>query len=210
MRNASRPLLLTAAAVGLAIAAAACGSTATDPSSAGPAPSVTSTSAPSASPTSTTSAPDSGSSGDASPRCHTGDLKVSDKPDAGGGAAGHHGELLVFENTAGHACSLQGYPGVSFVTGDSGKQVGSAFTRSHADTASVTLPPGDRAYATILLADPGNVGEADCKPVHVRGYRVYPPDETAAVFVSKPQTACATSGKAVGQVQPIAAHESDQ
>jgi hypothetical protein len=44
-----------------------------------------------------------------------------------------------------------------------------------------------------------------CKPVPVRGCRVYPPDETAAVFVSAPQKACSVKNRGVGQVQPIAA-----
>lgn len=156
------------------------------------------------------SVPAKGSAGGEVSRCHTGELSVSDDPDVGGGAAGQHGESLVFENTAGHACSLKGYPGVSFVAGATGTQVGSAFTRIRAETPSITLAPGGRAYAAILLANPDNVPRTDCKPVPVRGYRVYPPDETAAVFVGRPQTACAAAGKAVGQVRPVAAHQSDQ
>jgi hypothetical protein len=40
--------------------------------------------------------------------------------------------------------------------------------------------------------------------VAIRGFRVYPPDETAAVFVSQPQQACSVAGHGVGRVQPIA------
>jgi hypothetical protein len=42
-----------------------------------------------------------------------------------------------------------------------------------------------------------------CDPVAVRGFRVYPPDETTSVFVSQPQTACSAKGKGVGGVAPI-------
>ncbi len=37
----------------------------------------------------------------------------------------------------------------------------------------------------------------------MRGLRVYPPDETAAVFVDAPMKACADEGKGLGQVKPL-------
>lgn len=198
----SVPVRSAVVAASVVIGLSACGS-------AGTASTATATTAPPSTPTATPSATSAGITAVASPpRCHTGGLAVSDDPDAGGGAAGQHGEWLVFVNTSGHACRLRGYPGVSFVAGDAGRQVGSAFTRIKAETPSTTLSPGGRSYALILLADPDNVDRADCTPTQVRGYRVYPPDETAAVFVAKPQTACAATGKAVGQVRPVAAHES--
>ncbi|MEU8244423.1 DUF4232 domain-containing protein [Actinoplanes missouriensis] len=137
--------------------------------------------------------------------CRTGNLKVTDVTDEGGGAAGHHAENLVFENTARFSCTLDGFPGVSFVAGNEGSQVGSAFLRSNAARHLVTLKPGGKVQATILIADYRNVDAADCKPVQVRGYRVYPPNETAAAFVPKPQTACSAPNEAAGQVQPVTA-----
>nr|WP_305788852.1 DUF4232 domain-containing protein [Actinoplanes lichenis] len=151
---------------------------------------------------------ESGSGGETA-GCTASDLKITDEAAAGGGSAGHHSEYLIFENVTGKACSLEGYPGVSFVTGDSGKQVGKAFARAGGDTPLIMLTPGDRVHATIQIADPRNVDAGDCKPVEVRGYRIYPPDETAAVFVSKPQTACSAGDEAVGQVKPIAPRTSD-
>ena len=147
--------------------------------------------------------------GTAIPRCHTADLKVTDTPDPAGGAAGHHGEFLIFTNSSGHKCTLYGYPGVSFVAGDQGDQVGDAFSRSGGTKKTITLTAGAAAHATILLVTPGVYDEADCKPEQVRGYRIYPPDETAAVFVSRPQTACSAKGKGVGQIHPITAGKSD-
>jgi hypothetical protein len=137
------------------------------------------------------------------PRCHTGDLKVADRPDPAGGTTGHHGEFLVFTNSSGHPCTLNGYPGVSFVPGDAGAQVGDAFSRGGGAKKTLTLADGGRAHAPILLVSPEAYDAAGCKPVEVRGYRIYPPDETAAIFVSRPQKACSAKGMGVGQVQPI-------
>jgi hypothetical protein len=46
---------------------------------------------------------------------------------------------------------------------------------------------------------------AECKPVAVRGLRVYPPDETAAVFIAGNTTACSVNGVGRGRVRPLAA-----
>jgi hypothetical protein len=137
------------------------------------------------------------------PRCHTGDLKVADRLDPAGGATMHHGEFLVFTNSSGHPCTLTGYPGVSFVAGDAGTQIGDAFSRGGGAKKTLTLAAGGTAHAPILLVSPEAYDAADCKPVEVRGYRIYPPDETAAIFVNRPQKACSAKGKGVGQLQPI-------
>ena len=192
------------------VALAACSS----PSSptAAPTPTTPSAAPPSTVPatTATGAAPATSATSAGTPRCHTADLKVTDTPDPAGGAAGHHGEFLIFTNSSGHKCTLYGYPGVSFVAGDQGKQVGDAFSRSGGGAKTITLPAGKAAHATIQLVTTGVYDEADCRPEQVRGYRVYPPDETAAIFVSRPQTACSARGKGVGQVHAIAAGTADR
>jgi hypothetical protein len=134
-----------------------------------------------------------------SSECRTRDLLISDEAGPKPAAALQHTEYLVFRNTTDETCTLQGYPGVSFVAGDSGTQVGSAFVRTSAHTSSVRLTPGSRAYALITLTEAPNA----CSPVSARGYRVYPPDETNAVFVPKSQLACTDKGQSVGTVSPI-------
>ena len=202
------------------LALAACGSPASTPTAPAPATPTTASAAPpadsgtgaaptGAAPTapSTTAPP---ATGGRTPRCHTADLKVTATPDPAGGAAGHHGEFLIFTNSSDHKCTLYGYPGVSFVAGDQGKQVGDAFSRSGGGAKTITLPAGKAAHATIQLVTTGVYDEADCRPEQVRGYRIYPPDETAAIFVSRPQTACSARGKGVGQVHAIAAGTADR
>jgi hypothetical protein len=103
-------------------------------------------------------------------------------------------------------CTLYGFPGVSFVAGDQGKQVGDAFTRvTGSSKKTVSVAPGKQANAQLVLVNPSVYEKSDCKPVAVRGFRVYPPEETAAVFVSASQTACSAPGKGVGVVYAIVA-----
>lgn len=134
-------------------------------------------------------------------RCHTPDLTVTINETRGGGAAGHHGETLTFTNVSAQSCTLQGYPTVAFVTGDDGTQVGADFA-PEGDPTKVTLKPGDSARSDLLLPDPG---AAKCKATETRGFRILPPDETAAIFVSSPQQACEEKDKGTGKVHPLAA-----
>jgi hypothetical protein len=136
------------------------------------------------------------------PRCHTADLAV--KLGRGEGAAGTQHIALVFTNKSGHKCTLYGYPGVSFVAGDSGTQVNKAFTRENSAKVKVPLAPGAVAHATIAGHDVGFFDAGECKPVAVRGYRVFPPDETASIFVAAPAKACSADGVDQWRVRAIA------
>jgi hypothetical protein len=151
-----------------------------------------------------TSTGNGGQGGGGTPRCHTGDLKISIPADAGGAAAGSTYESLAFKNASGHACTLTGYPGVSYVAGDQGTQVNAPFAREAGwPRPTVRLLPGSSAHATIRIPAYLNYPAELCKPVSIRGFRVYPPDETASVFVSQPQKACSVKGNGVGSVRPI-------
>ena len=166
-------------------------------SGAGDAPGTPSASA-SASPGRTTANPTPAGT----PRCHTKDLTV--RTGDGDGAAGTQYLALVFTNTSGHACTLYGYPGVSWVAGDDGHQVGDPFTRDgSAKKVTVKLAPGKAAHATIATHDVGFYDAAECKPVAVRGLRIYPPDETNSIFVALGTKACSAKAVNVGRVQPI-------
>jgi hypothetical protein len=200
MRRLTKTMLLAAPAVALL---AACSSGGTTTTATPPA------TTPSSAPTTSLGASPSSSTQSGTSRCHTADLTIADGPDNDGGAAGSHGEYLVFTNKSGHTCTLYGYPGVSFVAGNSGSQVNLPFTRTDGDKSTIRLSPGGHAFALIVLVEYLNYPASICKPVPIRGYRVYPPDETAAVFVSAPQKVCSAKNKGVGQVQPITAKKSD-
>jgi hypothetical protein len=95
-------------------------------------------------------------------------------------------QALRFTNSGSTACVIVGFPGVSYVTGDSGRQVGAAATRDGKIGMQLTLQPGQVAAATIHSVDAGVFDASACKPTPVRGYRVYAPDDTAAMFVPLP------------------------
>ncbi|GAA3297988.1 DUF4232 domain-containing protein [Dactylosporangium vinaceum] len=137
-------------------------------------------------------------------RCHTGDLKVTAQGAmSGGGEMNNRYVWLVFTNTSSRSCTLYGYPGVSWVAGDSGQQVNEATVRKSGTTpARFTLAPQASGHATVHDGNPDAFGP-ECQPVEVRGYRVYPPDETAAIFVPWAVMACSGRGVNVGTVSPL-------
>src|SRR3954452_4442082 len=100
-------------------------------------------------------------------------------------AAGSTYRPIIFTNTGGAACTLRGYPGVSYVAPTTGRQVGAAAGRDDAEpTRTITLAPGGHAAALLQLVIPFNSPAADCVAKTVSGLRVYPPGSTAAAYVA--------------------------
>ena len=138
-------------------------------------------------------------------RCATADLSVSV---AGGqGAAGSLYASVVLENAGSSACTLYGYPGVSYVAGPDGHQVGAAASRGSDGTGPsprrVTLQPGDVAHATLRIVRYQAYPSERCQPAPVDGYRVYPPGSQAAAFVRQGGTTCSSQELGVLSVQPV-------
>jgi len=114
--------------------------------------------------------------------CATKDLDIS--LGQGQGAAGSVYEPLRFTNNGARACTLYGYPGVSFVTAGSGDQVGVPASRNPQHPArTVILSPGARADAVVQVVDHGNYGAEQCQATPVSGLRVYPPGNKDAAYV---------------------------
>ena len=99
---------------------------------------------------------------------------------------------LLFTNAGQRTCTLQGFPGVSYVTGDSGQQVGLPANRTGNLGPAITLRPGYSTNAGLVMTNPDPYPADQCKRVDVRGLRVYPPNETAAMFL--PTTGAGCSG----------------
>jgi hypothetical protein len=156
-------------------------------------PSPAPTGSPSASTTST-SRPTPTSTATATPidgQCDTGDLSGT-IAQGGGGAAGSVEVTLVLTNNGSSECSLQGWPGVSFVGDGNGTQLGAAaqFDRS-TPHPTVVLQPGGTAQAPLRITQALNYPEADCAPKQADGFRVYPPGATESLFVKDASvTAC--------------------
>lgn len=117
------------------------------------------------------------------PRCLTPDLAGSLEAVPGGGSAGHYELRIVLENEGPERCVLQGWPGVSFVGGDDGAQLGASATLDRSSPHDpVPLAPGAAAQASVLVANADNYGEG-CGRTAADGLRVYPPGETRSLFV---------------------------
>jgi hypothetical protein len=97
---------------------------------------------------------------------------------------------LIFTNTGSRTCELRGFPGVSYVAGDDGHQVGPAAEMSGARGPEVPIPPGRTAVAQLRLVNVQNFDAAVCGPTPVRGLRIYPPGDTASLFVAMEGTGC--------------------
>ena len=149
-----------------------------------------------ASPTGSSTAAGSGTSGttttsSGTPACTSADLQASLGGGAGAGMSQNHTGLQL-RNSGSSACTLYGYPGVSWVRGASGIQTGAAAVRQ-ADPSgtetTVTLAPGAVASAPLDIVDAAVIPPSECKPVAVRGLRIYPPGQKAALFLSLPTAA---------------------
>ncbi|MDQ0378015.1 DUF4232 domain-containing protein [Amycolatopsis thermophila] len=182
---------LGVSAAALAAVVAGCGTAGTENTNQANAPTTpaTTSSAPSESPA--TSRPDAATStksGDT--LCKSADLKLTlGQGDAGAGTVYRP---LVFTNTSDHPCVIQGFPGVSYVAGEDGHQVGPAAVRQGEKGGAFTLNKGDTAFAEIGFVNVQNYDTVTCQPQPVRGLRVYPPQETASMFVEVSTTGCAS------------------
>ena len=149
-----------------------------------------------ASPTGSSTAAGSGTSGttatsSGTPACTSADLTASLGGGAGAGMSQNHTGLQL-RNTGSSACTLYGYPGVSWVRGASGIQTGAAAVRQPDPSGTemtVTLAPGALASAPFDIVDAAVIPPSECKPVAVRGLRIYPPGQQAALFLSLPTAA---------------------
>jgi hypothetical protein len=121
-------------------------------------------------------------------RCKNSQLTVSlGTPDRG---AGQIYTQILFVNKGTTTCTLAGHPGVSYVAGDDGHQVGASATRTGTTITTVSLAPGATASALLHETNYANFDQSVCKPVTVRGLRVYPPGSTAAVFLPRVSKQC--------------------
>lgn len=103
----------------------------------------------------------------------------------GGGDAGmsQQQRVLRFTNVSRQSCGISGFPGVSYVAGGNGAQVGAAAVRVGPVGPRIVLAPGQVASTVIHSVNVGVFDPNVCKPTVVRGYRIYPPNNTAAMFI---------------------------
>ncbi|MDQ6613656.1 MAG: DUF4232 domain-containing protein [Actinomycetota bacterium] len=104
--------------------------------------------------------------------------------------------VFTLTNEAPIACTLSGYPGVSFLNGARG-QVGPDATRHPSPVSVVTLAPG--AMAEFQEVDP----QAACPDSpSASQMKVFPPNQTAALTVAVQLFVCFPSVTAVSPFNP--------
>jgi len=121
------------------------------------------------------------------PRCTASGLRISVGPGARVTTVVTR-YALGFTNVSDAPCTLGGYPQVSAYQGDD-KQVGDAAARdASGPVGRILLNPGQTAYASL----DASLSRGRCRPVHASGLRVVFPGQSAARYVRRPLTACAT------------------
>lgn len=209
---AARRGIAVSSLVAAAALAAGCGSSGGQSASSAPPSSAPATSQ---SPSVTVSSPAAGGSAAATPNgkstsasglaaCDTANLSVSLKTNTGGGAAGSTYIPIEFTNTSGAACALYGYPGVSFVTGQNGSQIGAPAKRNRSfASVTVTVASHATAHAWLQVAEAGNYPASSCHAVSAHFLKVYPPGNTAPAYVSYSDQTCSSAKVATMTIDPV-------
>jgi Protein of unknown function (DUF4232) len=204
MTSTSKPaarLLAVAVAGCCAVLATACTSASQ--------PAATSTTGPAAS--GAAAAQPSSSAQAGPPACATSALHAS-LPATANAASGHFYYPLSLSNDSGAPCTLYGYPGVSFVSSPGGSQIGAAATRATSaytfrdqPPQTVTLAPGQTVHASMQLITAGVFPASQCGLVTANWVRVYPPNQTAPLYISFTAQTCSKGQTllTVGPVQPV-------
>jgi len=120
------------------------------------------------------------------------------------GAAGTFYTDVVLTNTSGASCTLDGYPGVSFVAAPGGSEIGAPANRNPISaTALVTLAPGGQANVLIALTDVGVYPPSSCQPTNVSWLRIYPPDDFDSLYLQYATQTCALASKVTMTVSAV-------
>lgn len=135
--------------------------------------------------------------------CKAGQLTVTMDDAQGGGAAGSTYVPLDFANSSESACTMYGFPGVSFTTSD-GAQIGAAAARNTGfGSVLVTLRPGGSAHAWLQVADAQNYPQGKCDPATASVLRVYPPGTTGTREVRQSFVACRSASAPILTVTSV-------
>ncbi|WP_441407955.1 DUF4232 domain-containing protein [Arthrobacter sp. 2MCAF15] len=184
-------VVTSAAAAALFLSGCGGSSAQPQPATSPPTASASTSSEPSASATATESSPAPASSQAAQTGpalCQAASLTAT-TDSSGGGAAGSIYMQLILTNSGTEPCLLKGYAGVSLTAGADGEPIGAAATRDDSTPVSdVMLAPGKAGSATLRYTQAANY--PDCTRTPAAGFRVYPPDDTASLFVAQQLDAC--------------------
>jgi hypothetical protein len=139
----------------------------------------------------TSTSTSSGSGVTSSSRCHTSELSA--KVGGSDPGAGQENFPIVLTNASGRTCTVRGYPGAAFVNA-SGQQLGPDPQRESGSTVTtVTLKPGQSAWAGLTFSNPEISGAKTATPTTLV---VTPPDEKDPLKVKWTNGTVPVSGNA--------------
>lgn len=99
---------------------------------------------------------------------------------------------LKLTNTGTEPCLLIGFPGVSLTAGPNGAPIGAPAVREESRAiVDVLLAPGQTGSAPLRYTHAQNY--LGCNIVKAAGYRIYPPEDTASLFLPQPIKACSNT-----------------
>ncbi|MBT2553343.1 DUF4232 domain-containing protein [Arthrobacter sp. ISL-5] len=205
LQRITNGLTCTTAAAALALLLTACGPSqpagqgSAEPGSPSTSQAAPETSAPSSSSSSAAPSGPSASLSSGAPQassagaqlCKASTLKATTDA-TGGGAAGSVYMELILTNTGKASCHLKGFAGVSLTSGPNGQPIGAPAQRdTTVPVGDVLLAPGQSGTAVLRYTQAGNY--PDCTKTPAAGFRVYPPEDTASLFVARPSDACSNA-----------------
>jgi hypothetical protein len=200
--DATCRLIVAAALAGSAALVASCGSSGSKAASPAATATATSPASAGASATAGSPSPTSAPAPSGPPPCATSALRVSVGASQGA-AAGSSYHPIVFTNVSGAACTLYGYPGVSFVTRVGGGQIGIPATENPAHPRQlITLAPGQAGHSELQVVNAENYPPANCGLVTAHWLKVYPPNQTAPLYAGLTAQAC-TKPRTILTVQTV-------
>jgi len=138
--------------------------------------------------------------------CPAASLRVTVDTSQTDGAAGSTYYPVDFINVSDTPCGMYGFPGMSFVTagGRPGQQIGAAAQRNPAfGDLAVRLTAGGVAHAWLQVAQAANYPASACQPVTAHWLRIFPPEDTGAVYVGQSFPACGDSSAQLLTVTPV-------
>lgn len=188
-----KKVVITTAIAAAALLLTACGPSQAQ-SQATPEPAASSSTPSSSSAPATSQAPSGTtppSSSAATALCKAASLTVTEDS-TGGGAAGSVYSQLILTNSGAEPCLLRGFPGVSLTADANGAPIGApARQDASSPVADVLLAPGKAGAADMRYTQAGNY--PDCTVTQAAGYRIYPPEDTASLFLAEPRSACSNA-----------------
>lgn len=134
--------------------------------------------------------------------CAVASLRLRYADVVGSAGAGSVSGTFTFTNTGAATCTLRGFPGVSYVGGGDGTQVGQAATRTDDGVKTRTLAPGKSVTAALRRSQPGSYGP-ECQETKVDGFRVFPPGSTESAFVAFTAIGCTSTSAPLLQIGPV-------